>query len=356
VSVRIGHRRPGRGQRSRALPRYVVTLLVALALGPLGAASATAALAPTPGPDGVPEVSSPPPPDSVKIVGGTDVPDAKYPFQAALGIRFEGVDLPLQPFCGGALISPSHVLTAAHCAQAFGTDDGQLPISDLRVVVGRTVLTSGQGQERGVHEIAIHPQWQPSTFRNDVAVITLDRPVIGIRPIRPVPPGVVAFERPGRDATALGWGNTIPQPVDGGDGGSVFPSRMQEVSVPVVSSQECGAALTFDGVQLLDPSTMLCAGRTGRDTCQGDSGGPLFVRTVTGKFTLVGITSWGVGCGAAGFPGVYTRLSNPDIGFFVLTTVVCDRLSRSGPAGPADVDAAPSELDASAAVDGRSCR
>jgi secreted trypsin-like serine protease len=55
---------------------------------------------------------------------------------------------------------------------------------------------------------------------------------------------------------------------------------------------------------------MLCAGRTKLDTCQGDSGGPLFFKAVGGGFIQAGITSWGFGCGATGFPGVYTRLSN----------------------------------------------
>jgi secreted trypsin-like serine protease len=63
----------------------------------------------------------------------------------------------------------------------------------------------------------------------------------------------------------------------------------------------------------------LCAGRTNLDTCQGDSGGPLFFEAVGGGFIQAGITSWGIGCGAAGFPGVYTRLSNRGVGNFILS-------------------------------------
>ena len=64
---------------------------------------------------------------------------------------------------------------------------------------------------------------------------------------------------------------------------------------------------------------MLCAGRTNLDSCQGDSGGPLFVKAVgSAGYIQVGITSWGVGCGATGFPGVYTRLGNRAVGNFVL--------------------------------------
>jgi secreted trypsin-like serine protease len=64
---------------------------------------------------------------------------------------------------------------------------------------------------------------------------------------------------------------------------------------------------------------MLCAGRTNLDTCQGDSGGPLFFKAVGPGYIQVGITSWGIGCGATGFPGVYTRLSNRGVGNFILS-------------------------------------
>jgi secreted trypsin-like serine protease len=66
-------------------------------------------------------------------------------------------------------------------------------------------------------------------------------------------------------------------------------------------------------------ATMLCAGRTNLDTCQGDSGGPLFFKAAGPGYIQAGITSWGFGCGATGFPGVYTRLSNRGVGNFVLS-------------------------------------
>jgi secreted trypsin-like serine protease len=66
-------------------------------------------------------------------------------------------------------------------------------------------------------------------------------------------------------------------------------------------------------------ATLLCAGRTNLDTCQGDSGGPRFLRAAGGGFIQAGITSWGIGCGATGFPGVYTRLSNRGVGNFILS-------------------------------------
>jgi secreted trypsin-like serine protease len=209
------------------------------------------------------------------------------------------------------------VLTAAHCVDFIGNGPDQVPMSDLRVVVGRTVLSSTQGQKRRVTAIAIHPQWNPDLFSHDAAVITLGSAVTGIRPISLVTPGTDALERPGTLLTVTGWGNTIAQPAGPGGGGVNFPDRMQQAKVPVVSRAECRTA--YATADLTIDATILCAGRTNLDTCQGDSGGPMFVKAVGSPgFIQVGITSWGIGCGATGFPGVYTHLSNRSVGNFVL--------------------------------------
>jgi secreted trypsin-like serine protease len=252
-----------------------------------------------------------------KIVGGTSVPDGKYRFQAALLAQSFGNDDFQRQYCGGSLITPFEVLTAAHCVEFIGDAPGQIPLSDLRVVVGRTVLTSTQGQKRRAVAIDIHPRWDPVTFSFDVAVIHLASAVNGIKPVMLVTPGVDALERPGTLATVTGWGNTIQQPVGPGGGGIHYPDRMREAQVPIVSRAECQTVYTNAG----DPidATMLCAGRTNLDTCQGDSGGPLFFNAAGGGFIQAGITSWGNGCGATGFPGVYTRLSNRGVGNFVLS-------------------------------------
>jgi secreted trypsin-like serine protease len=99
------------------------------------------------------------------------------------------------------------VLTAAHCVDFIGDAPDQVPLSDLRVVVGRTVLTSTQGQKRRVAAIDIHPRWDPVNFSFDVAVVHLASAINGIKPIMLVTPGTDALERPGTLATVTGWGN-----------------------------------------------------------------------------------------------------------------------------------------------------
>jgi secreted trypsin-like serine protease len=288
-----------------------------------GASTAAAAPATTPAARPLPIHTGPggavrtPAAAQPRVIGGKPVANGQFPFQAALLAQsFGNTDFQRQ-YCGGSLITPTQVLTAAHCVDFVGPGAGQVPRSDLRVVVGRTVLSSTQGQKRQVASFRIHPLYNPDLLSHDVAIITLASPVTGIRPISVVTPGTDALERPGTMLTVSGWGNTIAQPAGPGGGGTNFPDRMQSATVPVVGRAECATA--YATADLTIDATQLCAGRTNLDTCQGDSGGPLFVKAVGAPgFIQVGITSWGIGCGATGFPGVYTRLGNRSVGNFVL--------------------------------------
>ena len=84
--------------------------------------------------------------------------------------------------------------------------------------------------------------------------------------------------------------------------------------MPVVSEATSTAAYGADDY---DPPLMLAAGREGKDTCQGDSGGPIFVEKSNGRISQIGITSFGNGCGAKNFPGVYTEANSEDIRPFI---------------------------------------
>lgn len=254
---------------------------------------------------GEPAQAADAPTNETRIIGGTTVPDGKYKFVAALLDTRNGSTAFQQQFCGGTLIDRDSVLTAAHCV--YGE-----PASPLRVTVGRTVLDSNQGQTRSVSRIFIHRLYDPSSSNAyDAAVLKLSSPVSGIAPIKLATASQDFLEKPGRDATVAGWGNTNQQSPDYNEP-DFYANRMREAQVPIVSDPTARSAYGssyFSGL-------MVAAGKTGKDTCQGDSGGPMFARA-DGKFTQIGITSFGVGCGASGYPGVYAEVNNSSIRNFI---------------------------------------
>ncbi len=250
-----------------------------------------------------------------QVVGGTAVPDGKYPFMSSLQERKNDQPPAKEHFCGGTLIDRDSVLTAAHCADYIKR---QIPAPKLRVVVGLTVLNSDQGQARGIRslsDIFIHPRYHGNrSSAYDAAVIKLDGPV-SLNPIELATTDQNRLEKPGRMAHVAGWGNTIKQPANCWilcNSGSNYPNRMREASVPLVSDARARDAYGSDYVG----SLMVAAGKEGKDTCQGDSGGPLWATTPQGR-RQIGITSFGQGCGARGYPGVYTEVNATSIRSFI---------------------------------------
>jgi len=247
-----------------------------------------------------------------RVVGGKAVPNGKYKFVAALLNTSYGSAASEQQFCGATLIDRDSVLTAAHCVE------GEMAPS-LRVTVGRTLLDTNQGQERGVSQMFIHPNWNSDTFAYDAAVLKLSKPVSRIKPIKLATSSQDFLETPERNATVAGWGNTTAQPADGSDAGSSFPNRMREAQLPIVS--DSSAEEVYDstyGLPGYRSSIQVAAGKTGKDACQGDSGGPIFA-LAGGNYTQIGITSWGIGCGAPGYPGVYAEVNDSSIRGFITT-------------------------------------
>ncbi|OXA61937.1 trypsin-7 [Folsomia candida] len=216
-----------------------------------------------------------------KIVGGEPTTIEDYPYQVQLQNRGSF-------FCGGSIISPKHVLTAAHCT------NGQ-SASSLSVRVGTSTRGCG-GQVIQVSEIHQHPSFNRSNLNNDVSILELSSSVtIGpqVQIIATAPSGSELSA--GTLTTITGWGTTS-------SGGSL-PTQLHVVKVPIVSVADCRAAYGDKAIT----DNMLCAGLSegGKDSCQGDSGGPLVVDGVQD-----GIVSWGYGCADPKYPGVYTKVSN----------------------------------------------
>ncbi|MEJ7842347.1 MAG: serine protease [Rubrobacter sp.] len=288
------------GNAGRSRVRYLLALVFAMLLA-LGAA--------------VPVFADEEPADEdggtvqPQVVGGTTVPDGKYKFMASLGDITRGNTAREQHFCGGTLIDRNSVLTASHCME-------DVRAAQLRVTVGITSLKEErQGQRRSVVAIARHPKYTNSniSFRYDAAVLTLDRPIKNIAPVRIPATTSNALETPGRPATVAGWGSTVKQPANGGGRPPDAPVRMREAQVPVVSDDKARRVYDSRYAKRL----MLAAGEEGKDTCQGDSGGPIFVEKSTGSVRQIGITSFGDGCGVRGIPGVYAEANSDDIRPFI---------------------------------------
>ncbi|MFB7475712.1 trypsin-like serine protease [Kitasatospora sp. NPDC056184] len=233
-----------------------------------------------------------------RIVGGEAVSTGDHPWVVALSSRQQFGSGRSGQFCGGALVTPTKVVTAAHCFYDESTGQ-QVDRPGLRVVVGRDDLRGSAGQEVAVRGVWVHPDYSFTTNMNDVAVVTLSESQAGRPLIDLVGQGETEPYRPGTRAQVYGWGDTTGR-------GDYSPS-LRSVDVPMVPDQACAQAYPGGPDGRFDARGMVCAGeqRGGKDACQGDSGGPL---VVAGR--LAGLVSWGTGCAEAAHPGVYTRLSS----------------------------------------------
>ncbi|XP_061537727.1 transmembrane protease serine 13a [Phycodurus eques] len=227
-----------------------------------------------------------------RIVGGSIAQRGQWPWQ--LSLQFQGSHV-----CGGVLIAPDFVLTAAHCFPR--SNPSMLSPQFWRVYAGALSLNN-LPEPFMVEKIILNENYDDRTNDQDIALLKLAAEVNFDDDVHPacLPVNAQQF-LPGTACWTSGFGTTEA-------GSGVVSDDLMEVTVDLIGTQVCNNPRVYGGAVT---ENMVCAGHLegGRDSCQGDSGGPL-VCQIDDVWYLVGITSWGAGCGEIDKPGVYTRVSS----------------------------------------------
>ncbi|KAJ8682241.1 hypothetical protein QAD02_018033 [Eretmocerus hayati] len=223
-----------------------------------------------------------------RILGGETTMTNEFPWQVRL--------LYMNTFyCGGTLINDRYVITAAHCVKGFIW-------FLIKVHFGEHNHCLEKPAETRFVVRAFVGDFSFRNFHDDIALLRLNERVPLSETIRPIClPNNRDLSYAGETAIATGWGSLKE---------AAKPScSLQSVELPVMSVDECRN--TSYSSKIITES-MLCAGypQGEKDSCQGDSGGPLINVRKDNKYELIGIISWGNGCGRAGYPGVYTRVTS----------------------------------------------
>ncbi|XP_070319397.1 serine protease 44-like [Odocoileus virginianus] len=226
----------------------------------------------------------------MRIIGGMPAPERKWPWQVSLRINNEHM-------CGGSLIAPQWILTAAHCIFGF---------EEYTVRMGSVLLHPQSGMAIPVQDIVCHSFYDVRTLSNDIALVLLAHSVNYSAFIQPVCLPEKNFEaEAGTRCWVTGWGRQMADAI-------VLPENLQETDQILLRHTLCNAKLQTElGYRrMLVRKGMICGYHEDlKSPCKGDSGGPL-VCEFNDTWVQVGIVSWGVACGRSELPIVYTEVSS----------------------------------------------
>ncbi|XP_071654621.1 chymotrypsin-like elastase family member 3B isoform X2 [Patagioenas fasciata] len=231
-----------------------------------------------------------------RVVNGEDAAPYSWPWQISLQYERDGT---FRHTCGGSLIAPHWVLTAAHCISSSRT---------YEVVLGEYDMSAGEGTEQRIPvastDIFVHPKWQSSCLScgNDIALLKLQHPAVlsaEVQVVQLPPPDTVLPD--GYPCYLSGWGRLST--------GGPLPDRLQQALMPVVSHERCTQSDWWGPLTVRQ--TMVCAGGAEQAGCNGDSGGPLNCQGDEGQWEVHGIASFvsSLGCDTPQKPTVFTRVS-----------------------------------------------
>ncbi|OQV23546.1 Macrophage colony-stimulating factor 1 receptor 2 [Hypsibius exemplaris] len=249
-----------------------------------------------------------------RIVGGQEAKPHSWPWHASIeqrAIHPERDQGALR--CGATIIGRQTLLTTAECALFKINSEGNF--SSTFVVRVGDYNRSTVGKIESVHNVShvtVHPNYNGimGNLDYDIAILHLQNPLEFIDEVSPIClPRVDRDPKNGEDCVATGFGTTQSSFTATSQSSFAASSRtLQQITLQTVSRKICSDNYVNQPSQLTD--RMICASARGKDTCQGDGGGPLVWRSGIVSYELIGITSWGSGCGLIGKPGVFVRVGS----------------------------------------------